>query len=59
MQNNFEKKCELIFDEWLFSKDKSYNPFTRMFAEIGENLPEIPMPDIINLEERNKNYGKK
>jgi len=42
MKNTFDR----IFDEWLFDKDKSWNPFTRMFAEIGKSMPKVRHPEF-------------
>lgn len=41
-----------IFNNWLFGSDKSYNPFTRMFAKIGRDLPQLELPDMSFLKAR-------
>jgi len=44
-------KLNKIFDDWLFSEKKDYNPFLKMFKEIGEGLPKVKKPDLPYEEE--------
>jgi hypothetical protein len=56
---NTMDKLTKIFDEWLMNKDANYNPFTRMFAQIGEDLPQVKLPEMpdINIKEDDQMDG--
>lgn len=47
MNDNFKK----IFFEWLFQKEKTFNPFTRYLSEESKKWPNIKQPKI-------RKYGK-
>lgn len=40
-QNKMEKEFKKILDEWLFQKEKTFNPFLRFLAESVREWPKV------------------